>query len=97
MAVIEIVKLRLKDGVDEAEFRVINERFQKEVVPTLPGLQRREATRSPEGEWLLVLRYVDMDSATRAMQADTSDVSHKLISFIDMGSMSVGHYEIVSE
>ncbi len=97
MAVIETVRLRIKDGVDEGEFRAINERFQREVVPHLAGLQRREATRSPEGEWLLVLRYVDMDSAQRAMQADTSDVSQRLMALIDMPSLSVGHYEIVSE
>ena len=97
MAVIEIVRFRLKDGVDEGEFHQINERFQQEVVPTLPGLQRREATHSPEGEWLLVLRYADMESASRAMQSDSSEVSRALISFIDMGSMNFGRYEIVSE
>ena len=97
MAVIETVRLRLKNGVDEDEFRAVNEHFQQEVVPKLPGLQRREATRSSEGEWLLVLRYADMESALKAMQADTSDVSQKLISLIDMNSMSVGHYEIISE
>lgn len=97
MAVIETVQFRLKEGVDEAEFHMINERFQREVVPVLPGLQRREATCSPEGTWLLVLRYADMESATRAMQTDTSDVSHKLISLIDMSTMAVGHYQLISE
>lgn len=97
MAVIETVQFRLNAGVDENEFYSLNERFQKEVVPTLPGLQRREATRSPEGEWLLVLRYADMQSANRAMQADTSDVSRKFISLIDMSSMAAKRYEIVSE
>jgi hypothetical protein len=45
----------------------------------------------------LVLRYSDMQSASRAMQADSSDVSQALIALIDSDSMSVGHYEIVSD
>jgi hypothetical protein len=57
MAVIQIVRFRLNDGMDEGAFRAVNERFQREVVPTLAGLLRREATRTPDGEWVLVLRY----------------------------------------
>ncbi len=97
MAVIETVSFNLKDGTDAREFHAINERFQREVVPLLPGLQRREASQGETGEWLLVLRYQDMDSATRAMQADDSEVSQRLIALIDMSTMRVGHYEIVSE
>lgn len=97
MAVIEIVRFRLKDGADEGEFRALNERFQREVVPTLPGLERREATRSGDGEWILVLRYADMASAERGPEADTSEISGHFISLLDMGSMSAARYEIVSE
>lgn len=57
MAVIEIVRFRLKDSADEDEFRTLNERFQQEVVPTLAGLERREASRAVDGEWILVPRY----------------------------------------
>ena len=69
MAVIELVRFRVNDGVDEDAFRALNDRFQREVVPTLPGLERREATRAEGGEWLLVLRYADMASAERGPQA----------------------------
>jgi hypothetical protein len=51
----------------------------------------------PAGMSCLVLRYSDMQSASRAMQADSSDVSQALIALIDSDSMSVGHYEIVSD
>jgi hypothetical protein len=97
MAVIEIVRFRAKAGVDEADLGTINERFQREVVPTLPGLERREATTTEDGEWVLVLRYRDADSATRAMGADTSDVSGKLMSMIDMATMSMTRATVVSE
>lgn len=97
MAAVQIVRFHLNDGVSEDEFRAINERFQREVAPKLPGLQRREATRSDDGEWLLVLRYQDMDSAKHAGRSDTSDISQKFMTFIDMKTMSAAFYDLVSE
>ncbi len=97
MAVIEIVRFRLRDGADEGAFRALNERFQHEVVPMIAGLERREATRTEDGEWVLVLRYQDADSAARAMGSDTSDVSGQFIAMLDMSTMSMARSEIVSE
>ncbi len=97
MAAIQIVRFRLKDGVNAGSFEAINERFQREVAPTLPGLIRREATRAADGEWLLVLRYTDVEAATKAGRNDHSEVSQALMSSIDMGTLSAGFYEIVSE
>ena len=97
MAVIQIVRFRTKPGTDEAAFQAINERFQREVAPKLPGLQRRESTRAADGEWLLVLRYQDIDSAHSAMRSDNSDVSQALMAGIDMSSMSAAFYDVVSE
>ena len=97
MAVIEIVRFRTKAGTDEKEMAKVNERFQREVAPVLPGLERREATRTGDGEWLLVLRYRDSDSANRAMGSDTSEVSGRLMAMIDMATLSVSRSEVVSE
>ena len=97
MAVIQIVRFRVNDGVDDAAFRAINERFQREVAPTLPGLVRREATVAEDGEWVLVLRYTDMESAHKAGRSDTSDISQSFMKMINMSSMSASFYTIVSE
>lgn len=97
MATIQIVRFRLNDGVNENEFRALNERFQREVAPKLPGLKRRESTRSDDGEWLLVLRYTDMESAHNAGRSDTSDISRSFMSMINMSSLSASFHEIVSE
>lgn len=97
MAVIQIVKFRLNDGVDDTAFRALNERFQQEVAPTLPGLVRREATVSDDGEWLLVLRYTDMESAHKAGRSDTGDISRQFMQMINMNSMSASFHTIVSE
>ncbi len=97
MAVIETVAFQLKEGTNTQEFEQLNQRFQQEIVPILPGLLRREATRNEKGEWLLVLRYKDMDSAAKAMQSDTSDLSQRFMGYIDMSSLKVDHYELISE
>jgi hypothetical protein len=97
MAVMEIVRFRTKAGVDEAEIAAVNERFQREVAPVLLGLERREATRTEDGEWVLVLRYRDAESAARAMGSDTSEVSGLLMSMIDMATLSLTRSTVVSE
>jgi hypothetical protein len=97
MAVIQLVRFRLAAGVDEDQFRALNERFQREVTPKLPGLKRREATRAADGEWVLVLRYADLESAQKAGKSDTSDISQTFMKMIDMKTMSSSFSEIVSE
>ncbi len=47
---------------------------------------------------MLVLRYADMESATRGPQQDAGNaVAGAFMSHIDMGTMSAAHYTIVSE
>ena len=97
MAVLQIVRFRAKPDVTDEEMLAINDRFQREVAPTLPGLQRREATRSDDGDWLLVLRYADMDHAAGGAARDTSPVAAEFMSKIDMNSMSASFHPVVSE
>lgn len=97
MAVLQIVRFRAKPEVTDEEMLDVNERFQREVAPTLPGLQRREATRSEDGDWVLVLRYADMDHAAGGAARDTSPVALEFMSKIDMSSMSASFQPVVSE
>jgi hypothetical protein len=97
MAVIQIVRFKLNEGSNVEAFGALNERFQREIAPTLPGLIRREATVSADGEYLLVLRYTDMDSAHKAGGSDTSDIAKQFMSFINMATMSASFHTIISE
>lgn len=98
MAVLEIVRFRTKTDTDEQAFQDLNERFQREVVPSLPGLERREATRSEDGEWVLVLRYQDMESATAGPRRDAGDaVAGAFMSMIEPSSMSVSRHPVISD
>lgn len=69
----------------------------REVAPTLPGLERRDATRSDEGEWILVLRYSDMEHAAGGRARDTSEIATEFMSTIDMSTMSATFHPIVSD
>ncbi len=97
MAVLQIVRFRAKPEVTDEEMLAINERFQREVAPTLPGLERREAARSQDGDWVLVLRYADMDHAAGGAARDTSPVAQEFMSKIDLPSMSASFHPVVSE
>jgi hypothetical protein len=97
LATIQIVKFRLATGTDPDAFRALNERFQREIAPTLLGLERREATVGPDGEWVLVLRYADIEHAKKAGRSDTSETAQSFMKMIDMSSMSASFTEIVSQ
>jgi hypothetical protein len=97
MAVLQIVRFRLNPGVDEREFRALNERFQREVVPTMTGLVRREATRTEDGEVVLVLRYADMQSAKGAGTSNPHEVAQAFIKMIDPKTRAGSLLEIISE
>lgn len=97
MPVLQFVRFRPRPEVSAEEMLAINERFQREVAPTLAGLQRREATIADDGEWTLVLRYEDMASATDGPRKDTGPVAQEFMSKIDMATMSAAFLPIVSE
>ncbi len=97
MAVLQIVKFRANPDVDPAEFAAVNERFQREIAPILPNLERREAVVDGEGNWTLVLRYTDMEAATAPPADHGMEVAGAFMKMIDMSSMSVSFHTIVSE
>lgn len=97
MAVLQIVKFRASADADPAAFQVMNERFQREIAPILPDLERREAAVDAEGNWTLVLRYSDMESATRPPADHGMEVAGAFMQMIDMTTMSVSFQTIVSE
>jgi hypothetical protein len=94
---LQIVRFRTKPDVAEADIVEINERFQREIAPELPGLERREATRTADGAWVLVLRYADMEAATAPPGDHGMEVAGALFSMIDMSTMSSEFLTIVSE
>ncbi len=97
MAALQVVRFRTKPDVADADIVEINERFQREVAPVLPGLERREAARTADGGWVLVLRYVDMATAIAPPADHGMEIAGTLMSMIDMSTMSAEFLTVVSE
>ena len=96
-AAIQIVRFRPKSEVAHDDMIAMNERFQREVVPLLPGLERREACVTDDGEWVLVLRYANMELATARPADHGMEVAGSFMQMIDMSTMSATFQTVMSE
>jgi hypothetical protein len=52
--VIAVTRFRLREGVDEADFRAADARYQTEFAYRQPGLLRRTTASSADGEWIVI-------------------------------------------
>ncbi len=96
-AAIQIVRFRPKPEVARDDMIAMNERFQREAAPKLPGLERREACVTDDGEWVLVLRYATMELATAPPADHGMEVAGLFMQMIDMSTMSASFQTVVSE
>jgi hypothetical protein len=94
MTVIQIVRFTPKSGTDPKAFEEANARLHREAVPKLVGLQRREATRSAEGDWLVVMRWIDGDSARKPPPPEVAEASKGVMSMVEMSTLSSSFYEV---
>ncbi|MEP7054548.1 MAG: hypothetical protein ABI912_04800 [Actinomycetota bacterium] len=96
-AAIQIVRFHAKPEVAQGDVIAMNERFQREVAPKLPGLERREVCVTDDGEWVLVLRYSSMELATAPPADHGMEVAGLFMQMIDMATMSASFQTVVSE
>ena len=96
-AAVQIVRFRPKPEVTPDVMIAMNERFQREVAPTLAGLERREACVTDDGEWVLVLRYSSMELATAPPGDHGMQVAGLFMQMIDMSTISASFQTVVSE
>lgn len=96
MAVLQIVKFNINSDVNRDDFLALNKRFQEEVAPHLPGLERRESSVSEDGKVMLVLRYESMETATAGPKSDAGNpIANEFMTMVDMSTMSAEFYPIV--
>jgi hypothetical protein len=95
--VLQFVQFTPKPDVDPGDFAAVNERFQREIAPILPDLERREASVDADGKWTLVLRFSSMEAATRPPADHGMEVAGQFMSMIDMSTMAVSFATIMSE
>lgn len=96
MAVLQIVKFNLKSSDSLEAFIALNQRFQDEVAPHIPGLERRESSISGDGKATLFIKYRDMESATAGPKADSGNpIANDFMSMVDMSSMSAEFFPLI--
>ncbi|MGM1064481.1 hypothetical protein [Saccharothrix sp. Mg75] len=96
MAIVETIRFRLVDGFDEAKFREINIKMQREYMEPKPGFVSRQSAIAEHGEWLIVVTWASPEAAQAVISAfygapETQD----FLSAIDLSSVQPGSYTLV--
>jgi hypothetical protein len=94
--VLEIIRFRLKPGVAEGDLLAANQ-------PTLqfaerqPGYVRRRLARLPEGLYIDIIEWRDMDSAKQAAEVfHSAPECQDLMQILDMQSIVMDHPVIIA-
>jgi hypothetical protein len=72
MGVVEVIRFRLADEVDDDAFLALDRRLQTELVPNRPGFLRRTTARRG-AEWVVVTLWWSEDDAASFERATASD------------------------
>ncbi|QFZ21686.1 hypothetical protein [Saccharothrix syringae] len=96
MAVVETIRFRLVDGFDEAKFREVDIRMQREYMEPKPGFVSRQSAVSEDGEWLVVVTWASRDAAQAVISAfygapETQD----FLAAVDLSTVRSGSYALV--
>jgi hypothetical protein len=92
--VIEIMRFRLKEGVDESDFQRVDARLQVEFAYQQPGLRRRTTARSDDGEWVVVdLWRSAADSDACLERWDESELVGEFMAYVDRETVATARYQ----
>ena len=90
---IAVTRFRLREGVDEADFRAADARYQMEFAYRQPGLLRRTTASSEGGEWVVIDLWRTQDDADgcRGRAAD-DPVAQAHAAMVDPASVDAATY-----
>ena len=92
--VIEIVTMKLAEGVTVEEFEPVDKAIEDEHVSKQPGFVSRQAAFS-EGRWAVVVNWESADAAQASMDSfAAAPAAEKFMSMIDASTMSMTRYEL---
>ncbi len=84
MGVIETIRFNSLDGVDDARFLAVDQRFETQFLYQQPGFVRRFLTRADDGAWQSFVIWADRDHADRAFDSvGASEVGRERDDLID--------------
>lgn len=94
--IVETIRLRLRDGIEEADFLCRNHRVETEYMARQPGFLSRETARSADGEWLVVVHWASKEAAEATIGAFFgAPQTQQFIAAVDTDTVSSGSYELV--
>jgi hypothetical protein len=95
--VIEIMRFRLRPGVDEAAFLAADRRVQEEFAYQQPGLGRRTTARDADGNWIVIDLWRSAGDADACdTRWDTDEIAQQFMALVDLPSVTVERYEPLS-
>lgn len=90
---IEVMRFRLRSGIDEAAFRQADARLQTEFAYRQPGLARRTTARGADGEWIVIdLWRSAADAEACASRWDADPAVASFMALVDAGSVRTERY-----
>jgi heme-degrading monooxygenase HmoA len=93
--VVEIITLRLRDGVNDTQFLAANQRVESEHVVRQPGFISRQTARGDSGEWLVIVHWASLSAADASMASFTSaPATQGFMAVIDGSSMTMKRYTL---
>jgi len=93
--VVEIVTIKLNQGVSVEEFALVDKAVEDEHVSKQPGFISR-TTAQRDGKWLVIVHWESAKAAQDSMDTFAkAPAASKFISMIDASSMTMTRYNLV--
>jgi heme-degrading monooxygenase HmoA len=90
---IEIVRFKLKPGVDLNNFIEENKKVEKNLIMKMPGILSRETARNEQGEVVVVLHWARPEDAQNSMDKFVAAAESKdFTALIDMDTFSMTRF-----
>jgi hypothetical protein len=91
--VVEVVTLKLKNGVSYADFAPIDKAVETQHVSKQPGFISRESAAGQNGEWLVVIHWRSAKDADASMASFASAPAAKdFMANIDASTLAMKRY-----
>lgn len=91
---IEIVNIRVKEGVADEQFRAENHKMETEYLAKLKGFIQRDTGLAADGGYVIVLHWESPEDAQASMDAFVGNpATDAFTSILDMDSFRMTRYE----
>ena len=92
--VIEVVTLKIKPGISDAEFQKIDRAVEEQHVSRQPGFIARESAAGNAGSWLVIVHWKSVVDAQASMNSfEHAPAAKKFMDSIVPGTMTMRRYQ----